>query len=187
MNNLYIEKLEYLANSFDKWVCKIALKLIHDKKFQIWSGSSKKEQHHYGDYGLIKHTAEVVELVLSNNELLNLNIDESELFLSALYHDSGKTHDYEKVNGVWGQTIHKTLIHHISRSALIWHDAVINSEINDKYHDNILHNILSHHGQREWGSPISPKTKVAWLLHLCDGISARMDDGETLDLTRINV
>ena len=37
------------------------------------------------------------------------------------------------------------------------------------------------HGQREWGSPVMPKSRVAWLLHLSDGISARMADCETTD------
>jgi 23S rRNA maturation-related 3'-5' exoribonuclease YhaM len=41
---------------------------------------------------------------------------------------------------------------------------------------NITHNILSHHGMREWGSPVAPATKEAWILHLCDNMSARLDD-----------
>ena len=43
-------------------------------------------------------------------------------------------------------------------------------------HDEVLHAILSHHGRREYGSPVSPSTRIAWLLHLCDSISARMFD-----------
>lgn len=35
-------------------------------------------------------------------------------------------------------------------------------------------------------SPVAQKTRVAWLLHLCDGISARMDDAETLDVVKVS-
>ena len=48
--------------------------------------------------------------------------------------------------------------------------------------DEVLHCILSHHGQRAWGSPVAPKSIEAWILHLCDGLSARADDYKTLDL-----
>jgi 3'-5' exoribonuclease len=34
--------------------------------------------------------------------------------------------------------------------------------------DHILHLILSHHGRREWGVPVEPKTKEAELLHNAD-------------------
>jgi 23S rRNA maturation-related 3'-5' exoribonuclease YhaM len=42
--------------------------------------------------------------------------------------------------------------------------------------DEVTHAILSHHGQREWGSPVRPATKLAWILHTCDMMSARVND-----------
>ena len=38
--------------------------------------------------------------------------------------------------------------------------------------NHILHLILSHHGRKEWGVPIEPKTKEAELLHNADLRSA---------------
>ena len=34
----------------------------------------------------------------------------------------------------------------------------------------------AHHGIRAWGSPVSPNTQLAWLLHLSDNLSARLND-----------
>jgi 23S rRNA maturation-related 3'-5' exoribonuclease YhaM len=48
--------------------------------------------------------------------------------------------------------------------------------------DNIIHNILSHHGKREYGSPVSPATKEAWILHQADNLSARLDDCDKHDI-----
>jgi len=166
----------------------IASVVIADPLFELWSGSSKEHQHHYGKGGLIQHTCEVVELCFANFNLLKLDVDPIELYLSALFHDCGKMWDYEPINEEytkWKGTEHKRTIHHISRSAITWNRACAFHEFDyGKYADSVTHNILSHHGQREWGSPVMPKTKAAWLLHLCDGISARMNDADKCDFVK---
>jgi 3'-5' exoribonuclease len=187
-----IERAEILG------VYDIASVVIADPRFELWSGSSKPEQHHYGKGGLLRHTYEVVELCITNCSLLQLNIDQVELYLSALFHDCGKMWDYKPHHvetsddhsyrvdyGRWHGTEHKRLIHHISRSALVWNGACIFHRFKyGNYADSVTHNILSHHGHREWGSPVIPKTKAAWLLHLCDGISARMNDADKCDFVK---
>lgn len=166
----------------------MVLELLEDMRFQTWSGSGKPEHHHYGDGGLLRHTYEVVRFCdhMSNthNEMSYDKIFWKELLVSAVWHDYGKIWDYQKIEGMWGKyDNHARQIHHISRSAMefqkhyTWlkqqpsfkEDEMINP-------DNIIHNILSHHGQREWGSPVAPATKEAWILHLADNLSARLDD-----------
>jgi len=189
------------AKSISNDVWKIAAEVLEDSRFDIWSGSSKSEQHHYGKHGLTIHTYEVMSLAfgIRTNLSLERKIDKIELYFSVLFHDSGKMYDYSPVHRdvsdprsdkdefvtdyvEWTPTPHRRTIHHISRSGLLWHDAAqLVPQIYDKYHDNVLHNILAHHGRREWGSPVMPLTKTAWLLHLCDGISARMNDCEKID------
>lgn len=180
-------------------VCK---PILEDERFPVWSGSSQSFQHHYGKGGLISHTEEVVALCFMNKNYFNYDIDEKELFLAAFYHDVGKMWDYEPVKNLtvhkysdlndytcetnyseWTSAPHKRYIHHISRSAITWaSNATLNKDIYEKYHDKVLHAILSHHTCREFGSPVAPKSRVAWLLTLCDNISARMADCETFDV-----
>ena len=50
--------------------------------------------------------------------------------------------------------------------------------------EDVLHVILSHHGNRLAGSPVAPKTREAWIIHLCDGISARLYDADTWDVVK---
>jgi len=187
-------ELKSLANKLG--ITDIANFVLNDDRFPIWSGSGKPYQHHYGTNGLVIHTNEVVRLCLSNNQLLEAGIDERKLYLAALFHDSGKMWDYHRdVNNTWCGTSHKRHIHHISRSALNWQEAIFSywnpnqthsdsvpyEWLTDVVVDEILHAILSHHGLREWGSPVLPNTKLAWMLHLCDGISARINDAEKWD------
>jgi len=158
-------------------------------QFEYWAGSHNKMLHHYEEGGLLRHTTEIIELGLWAIPLLNLcdKVDPIEFYLAALFHDTGKMFDYTmELQGelkVWKPAEHRRLIHHLPRSCIIWHDCVSKyPDVNERYHDRVLHAILAHHGRREAGSPVAPKTRVAWLLHLCDGISARMDDAERLDV-----
>jgi 3'-5' exoribonuclease len=173
MNNL--DKLKSLAE--DMGVADICKVVLEDPRFPIWSGSSKDYQHHYGDGGLVKHTLEVVELCLQTNRYFSpeKQVNEKKLFLAALFHDVGKMWDYEKnAEQKWDAAAHKWNIHHISRSALVWNQVALEKDLD--FADEVLHAILSHHGLREWGSPVAPNSRLAWILHLCDGLSARMDD-----------
>lgn len=199
-----LEYLRALANEYKIYY--LCSAVLNDKRFPIWSGSGKPTQHHYGDGGLVIHTAEVVRLCLANNQTLDAGLDEKKLFCAALFHDAGKMWDYERSNNPeipWQGTEHKRMIHHISRSALIWQKACENySRVGSDlcfvaYQttidwlgienpspngvDEVLHAILAHHGLREWGSPVMPKTKLAWMLHLCDNLSARIDDADKWD------
>lgn len=177
--------LKNVAESLGETVVDVSDCLLEDERFQSWTGSSKPNQHHYGDYGLITHTCEVVNTCFATRLLYpQYEIDQTELFLAALFHDAGKTYDYEKVDGLWCGAKHKRVIHHISRSAIMWQKAIaiMDDNFQEKYADPVLHAILSHHGLREWGSPVAPKSRVAWLLFLCDGISARLYDAETQDV-----
>lgn len=163
----------------------LASLIINSPKFSECSGSSSPNKHHYGTGGLIQHTTEVVNLCEQVSSELGFNTTfQQELFLAALYHDIGKIYDYHFDIDKWVTTTHKRRIHHISRSAQIWLEN--SNKFKDQFprikevQDSILHAILAHHGSKEAGSPITPDTKLAWILHLCDGLSARCNDTEDL-------
>jgi len=165
-------------------VCK---PILEDERFPLWSGSSKPFQHHYGKGGLISHVEEVVSLCFMVKNYFTHDVDEKELFLSAFYHDVGKMYDYSPKCGynynVWNSAEHKRYIHHISRSGIMWSsNATLNKDIYDKYFEKVLHAILAHHTAREYGSPVAPKSRVAWMVTLCDNLSARMYDADTFDV-----
>ena len=170
----------------------VANYLLQDPRLPYWSGSSLKIQHHYGKGGLVIHTHETVGLCFNNATYFpQYDIDKTELFLAALFHDAGKLYDYAPVEmykvdySVWESTSHKRYIHHISRSALMWSEASkLSNEIWEKYHDKVLHAILAHHMSRDFGSPVAPKSRVAWLVTLCDNMSARMCDAESWDIIK---
>ena len=171
-------------------VDKLANHVLNNPMFATWSGSSKTFQHHYGRGGLLSHTYEVVDLcTVMSAYYSQYKMDPKVLFLGALFHDCGKMWDYYPTNQemtFWGSTDHKRSIHHISRSSAEWTIAYTKNptECPEALYEAVLHIILSHHGSRPLGSPVAPKSRESWLVHLCDGISARMNDADTWDVVR---
>ena len=175
----YLQELKDDAWRLGPDIVEMSDYVLDSKEFQTWSGSSTASQHHYGKGGLIRHSYEVIHIGYSVIDLLQPTVTKQEMFLAGLYHDVGKVKDYihtDEEMSDWISTIHKRNIHHISRSAIMWTKAVTELGLFKELEDSILHAILSHHGCREWGSPVAPNSQLAWLLHLSDGLSARMDD-----------
>lgn len=162
-------------------------KIIHHPNFQRCSGSCKWEHHHYEDGGLLQHTYEVIKISQEMARMFeHVKIDREVLFLAALFHDYGKIWDYYRSanKNQWHANPHKRTIHHISRSAIEWNKLATEAKVNVEIIDKVTHCILSHHGQREYGSPVAPKSREAWILHLSDNMSARIDDCERLDIVQ---
>jgi 3'-5' exoribonuclease len=195
------EELRWLRDLARKLgVILTADKMLSNPRLPLWSGSSRKGQHHYGKGGLLSHTTEVVRLCFKMaNEFPEHDISHPVLFLAALYHDCGKMWDYEPFDPgdppfanfrlpvdpyaqEWRGTDHKRLIHHISRSAVEFSIAAKEGGLPDAMAEEALHAILAHHTSRQAGSPVAPRTRIAWLVTLCDNMSARMDDADTWDI-----
>lgn len=140
---------------------------------------SLNRKHHFEEGGLQYHTWEVVKLAEAANTFAcgeGRGANPESLFLAALFHDVGKLWDY----GVGGAT-HKRRIHHITRSSLLWSESARKERVPTTVQDDVLHAILSHHGSREFGSSVSPATRLAWILHTSDLLSARLEDCERVD------
>lgn len=183
--NIAQDRLEYLKERARYYkLVGVCQPVLDDPRFVVWSGSSKPFQHHYGRGGLVTHISEVVKLMLQINMTMDYQLFDKHLFLAGLFHDVGKMWDYEPLDSTdykeWRGTAHKRHIHHITRSGLVWMESA-KKDMPTETQDDVLHAILAHHGRREAGSPVYPATKLAWILHFCDGISARMNDADKCD------
>ncbi len=181
----YLSSIRAIAASCGDDIATMTERVLTYPGFMTWSGSVDN-RHHYGAGGLLKHTYEVVALCMSaapHGQFWGHQIDERVLFMAAVAHDRGKVLDYSGGNTLpWVKTSHHRLIHHVTRGALLWAQDVAATGLCRDIEDDVTHCILSHHGSPEYGSPIRPKTREAWILHLSDQMSARMDDCDRVDL-----
>jgi 3'-5' exoribonuclease len=151
--------------------------------------------HHHGyRYGLLIHTAEVLKL--AGAMARTMKADETVVRVAAIMHDWGKIYDYEIRREMVTKTVEAgpwplVLVPldivtkrpgfqkaaHIIASYDRWQKAKFDfgkGLVDDysRFHDAVGRCILSHHGQLEWGSVLTPSTPEEWCLHLADMASA---------------
>lgn len=142
--------------------------------------------HHARRGGLIEHTLGLMESALVLGRLYNLNV--SLLLSGAFLHDIGKLWEtcppqqgfdmpFDKMGELLGHiTIGMLMINQYWRSLESRF-----AEYRDKHSSNedlrlhLLHLIASHHGELQFGSPVTPKTPEALLLNFVDNLDAKME------------
>jgi len=155
------------------------LHYLDDNRFLSWSGSGTPDHHHYGTGGLVQHTCEVLTISLESARLVGLNFAENAkqaIVYASLYHDIGKLWSYElDVLGRWAYSRTNKEQGHIARS---YHEWMKDSAgvLSDYMIEHVAHAILAHHGFKDWGSPVTPKTRLAWLIHSADYMSANLSN-----------
>lgn len=160
----------------------VCLKFLNDERIincPASSGTTKdgKVHHHGFSGGLIVHTAQVLNGALSLAKTQGSNhINFDVLVTGAILHDWGKLFVYstELVDGNFDITNNAILERHLPRS--YGEFMIASSEWPDncqKERLEISHIILSHHGHKEWGSPVECKTSEAYCVHLADVYSSR--------------
>ena len=85
----------------------------------------------------------------------------------------GKTEEY-RIDGSFGFSEDGRLVGHIVRAATIVEQTAHELDFPPDELRQLLHLILSHHGNLEWGSPVKPKTIEALLLHQIDLLDSRI-------------
>jgi 3'-5' exoribonuclease len=141
--------------------------VLSDPAFLVSPGGS--EHHHNYKHGLVIHVNEVMQNVLA----LTVGNPSDELRTAVIWHDYMKIHDYSI--GEYGEIVkmpYRKLINHVAGSAMEFH-LHATSCLDSEQLERIEHLLLSHHGRREWGSPVEPLTSDALILHAADMMSAK--------------
>jgi len=129
--------------------------------------------HHAALGGLLKHTTEVA--AIARTIARACGADQELVLAGVLLHDIGKLESY-RWDGVFEYTDVGRMVGHVVLGALML-DRRIGAEpeppCTEPERDILLHLILSHHGQLQFGSPIPPMTLEAEVLHWADNASAK--------------
>jgi 3'-5' exoribonuclease len=125
--------------------------------------------------GLLRHTLNVAELCLKVKEI-HPELDRDLLLAGALLHDIGKVQSF-RISSNISQTEKGNLIGHITIGD---HELVDHISMIDGFPDSVAsklrHILLSHHGKKEWGSPVEPMFPEALAVHEADDLDAKLDN-----------
>ena len=150
--------------------------------------AAARNYHHARRGGLVEHTAQMMRVAMAIAPLYpQLNGD---LLLGGiLFHDSGKlwenqlpeagfTMSYDERGELKGHiSIGLELVNSLWRKLSVDHSEAWKelSPVSEDVRLHLLHLIGAHHGEPEFGSPVSPKTPEAMALHYIDNLDARLE------------
>lgn len=169
-----IQKLNNYINSIKNDDCKKILNHILDKyydKFIVYPAASKN--HHCCLSGLLYHTISMADLAMMISSYYQ-SIDKDILLTGVILHDVGKVMELSGPIAT-KYTLEGRLLGHIS--IMVGEIRMAAKELNIGGEIPLLleHMILSHHGNKEFGSPILPLTREAVVLHFVDDLDSKMN------------
>ena len=166
INNYFLK----IDNQILKKVVSVLLKKHFDDFFNYPAAVS---MHHNYFSGLAYHTYSMLKL---SDAYLNLYsyINKDLVYAGIILHDLGKIIELSGPKGT-EYTKKGKLLGHISLGANEINNVSVELGVEDSEEViNLLHIILSHHGQLEYGSPKEPATPEAALIHFLDYNDSRL-------------
>lgn len=150
--------------------------------------AAARKYHHARRGGLVEHTAQMMRMAMAIAPLYpQLNVDL--LIAGILFHDSGKLWENALPENGFVMTYDELgeLVGHISigievvnalwrkvsaENSAAWKNL---SPPSEDVRIHLLHLVASHHGEKEFGSPVEPRTPEAMALHYIDNMDARLE------------
>lgn len=153
---------------------KLLKSFLTDKEFveRFCKAPGGKLWHHACSGGLLEHTLSVLLLVKSVIQHYPDSVNTDLILSAAFLHDVGKIEEFST----------KGFIDYSTPGRLMGHIAIGVDMISDKISQitnfpeslkqQLIHCILSHHGQKEKGSPVVPMTLEALILNFVDDLDS---------------
>ena len=128
--------------------------------------------HHAYAHGLLEHTvtlSEAARVMAEHYKTVYPTLDISITVAGALLHDLGKIMSYS-MSPTPEMTLHGVVHDHIALGYAEFVKLAEESKLSPEATAQIGHIILSHHGQREFGSPVVPLTLEALIVAAADAL-----------------
>lgn len=160
-----------LQNSFLKKLMRAIFNGAYDKFILNPAGS---RLHHAYIGGLLEHCIDVTALALGMGRAAGKGINLDLLICGALLHDLGKIEEISAEYG-FAYTTKGRLLGHIAISTMIvnsYAEKIPEAERDEQLLQELLHILISHHGEHEKGSPVACATKESFIVHYADELNA---------------
>jgi 3'-5' exoribonuclease len=179
----------FISEVEEPHIVRLLRDVFEDEEFmQSFCASPASIQLHSAAIGgLLQHTLNVID-VCAKMLQIQPGLDKDLVLAGAMLHDIGKTRSFAVT----------TNINHTPEGNLLGHIIIGDELLVDRIESmdgfpadlalKLRHILASHHGKREWGSPIEPMMPEALLVHEADDLDAKLnymvakrEDAETED------
>ncbi|MCL5771283.1 MAG: HD domain-containing protein [Actinobacteria bacterium] len=170
----------FVDNSNDLHIRSLLQSFFNDKNFleKFCNSTAAVKNHHASVGGLLLHTISVTRICefIANTYNKDNSINRDLLFCGAILHDIGKTIGYSVENFLHINEDDENLIGHITIGyGMVLENIKKIADFPENMKREILHIILSHHGEKEYGSPVEPQTLEAIIVYNADRFDADID------------
>ncbi|MGC8554950.1 MAG: 3'-5' exoribonuclease YhaM family protein [Candidatus Acidulodesulfobacterium sp.] len=165
-------------NLTDEYIIKLVDKFLEDENYVklLKTLPAAKSIHHAYVGGLLEHTLSMLKIGVFLAEHYKNYVIKDVLLAAVFLHDAGKIEELKIKNNVIEYSDEGRLLGHIVLGSSAVEKRI--SEING-FPENLklilIHSIISHHGEMEYGSPKRPKTTEAFLLHYIDNMDSKIN------------
>jgi 3'-5' exoribonuclease len=185
----YTEIEEAVATMVDPRLRRLSELFLEEFGDRFRRTAGARHVHHARRGGLVEHVSQMVRTAIALAGVYpDLNRDL--LIAGVLFHDAGKMWEnaFAKDGFQMPYDVLGELVGHITIGAEVvnrlwtklrqehvyesWKDAKPESEL-VRWH--LLHLVAAHHGEKQFGSPVEPKTPEAIALHLIDNLDAKLE------------
>ena len=171
INAMHRELGQYITTIRNEHLRKLAASyFINDQKFMkaFCSHSAAKSVHHGFVGGLLEHTLSVVKMGMDKAEVDMIRV-------AGMFHDIGKVKELSSFPEN-DYTDEGQLIGHIIIGAqMVQEGAAKIPGFPKKLENELVHCVLAHHGELEYGSPKKPALIEAMALNLADNADAKLE------------
>ena len=170
---MYSEMKTFINSIESIHLKKLLDSFFEDKKFkeELSNATAAVQYHHAYKGGLLEHSLNVAKICDKLSGIYE-NLNRDLLITGAILHDIGKIKEY-KVDIVIKITDEGRLLGHITIGyGMILEKIKEIEEFPEDLKERLLHIILSHHGQKEFGSPKRPKILEAFIVYHVDHMDA---------------
>jgi len=174
ITDMWAELQEHLQGVKNNHIRVLLNRIVADHEAQLRVWPAAQVIHHAYRGGFLEHITKMAEVGRHVSHAYGADWD---LVLAGIIlHDIGKLQELAYEGGAGSYTRDGNLIGHIALGIVMVREAINGiSGFPDDLRAQIEHLIASHHGVREHGSPVEPKTVEAFILASVDELDAKLN------------
>lgn len=174
IDEMWAELTTHLQSIRDPNIRVLLNRIVADHESQLREWPAAQRIHHAYRGGLLEHVLKMAEVGRSLAKAYDAN--EDLVLAGALLHDIGKLQEltYEPGGAIYSRD--GNLVGHIALGLVIVRETIKGiSGFPDDLRAHVEHLVVSHHGRREHGSPVEPKTVEAFILAAVDELDSKLN------------
>lgn len=174
IDDMWAELTGYVAEVREPFVRVLLNRVLADHEALLREWPAAQSVHHAYRGGLLEHIVRMIGVGRFLARTYEAN--EDLVVAGVVLHDIGKLQELSYNAGMTSYTRDGNLIGHIGLGLILVRETANGiSGFPERLRTQLEHLVLSHHGSKEHGSPVEPKTLEAFILAAVDDLDAKLN------------